>query len=269
MSLAILVTYCSNERLFVDELLTACLAVTDVVCVAVGRRLFDGRTEDVAHIEDLASRYPGAHFAWFDVPDVLLRTPIILHNRARLVARDAATAVLESKNRSLLDTWVILLDGDEIPCDGGSGLVKWWKNTNTIASLDSQNAYKLSNKWYFLHRRLLSAGTEDSIVLVRGSFLTDDNLSHPRERDGVCSAVCQAGGVCVNNVKDEDDRPMFDHFSWVRSSRQHLIAKVRNWGHHGERDWVALVNKAYDDLEAGHFPDVDFVHGRKLILLPE
>lgn len=268
MTLAILVTYCSNERLFADELLTACLAASDLVCVAVGRKLFNGQDEDVAHIQDLALRYSGAHFVWFDVPEELLRTPIILHNKARLTARDAARRVLHLRGETLENAWVILMDGDEVPCEGGESLATWWKTERHV--LKSQNVYKLANQWFFLHRRLLSEGTEDSVVLVSGSFLTDENLSHPRERDGVCMAVCHGGaGVCVHDVRGIDGRPMFDHFSWVRSSRRHLVAKVTNWGHHGERDWVALVNHAYDEMEAGRFPVVDFVHGRKLILLPQ
>lgn len=265
MYLTILITYCSNESMFVDSLLTAALYAADEVCVAVGRRLFDGREEDVKHIEEVSARYPRASFVWFDVPDRLLSTPIELHNNARIAARDLASR--RSNGRFYTDSWVVLMDGDEVLQHGGRTFLDWW----TVAKdhLDRQDSYKLSNRWFFLHPRLLSEGFEDSAVLVHASQLSDKALTHPRERDGVCFAVREAGGTCVRGIRGLDGNPMIDHYSWVRPSREHLIAKVKNWGHTGERDWVALINHAFDELEVGQFPDTDFVHGRRLVFLNE
>lgn len=259
MSLVILLTYCSNERMFIDTLLLAALNVASRVVVAVGRRLFDGRDEDVAHISDLIARYPRVTFVWFDVPDELLGTPIVLHNNARIAARDQVPFSLYA------DSWVLLLDGDEVPRDEGRPLLAWW-NTGR-SRLDRQKAYKLANRWFFLHPRLASERTEDSVVLVHCSHLSDKAMSHVRERDGICMTVCMNGGTCLRGVSGNDGMPMFDHFSWVRETREKLIAKVTNWGHTGERDWVGLINHAMDELEQGRLPDRDFVHGLKLHLL--
>lgn len=265
MALTILITYCSNERMFVDALMTAALRAADQVCVAVGRRLFDGREEDVEHILEVSSRYPKAHFVWFDVPDHLLATPIELHNNARMAARDLAAH--KSDGRLYTDSWVVLMDGDEVLCNEGRGLLLWW--TAVKDQLDRRDTYKLSNRWFFLHPRLASEGVEDSVVLVHGSQLSDKALTHPRERDGVCFSVGEGGGACIRGVRGVDGQPMIDHYSWVRSSREQLIAKVKNWGHTGERDWVALINHAFDELDNGRLPATDFVHGRKLTLLNE
>lgn len=261
MQLTILVSYCSNERMFVDDLLTAACHVTDSVVVAVGRRLFDGRDEDTAHVAELAVQHPGVRFVWFDVPEELRATPIVLHNKARLAARDAVDkAVLGA-------SWVVLLDGDEVPRDGGHPLLDWWTANEDRIHLKTDVAYKLANRWFFLHPRLVSEHTEDSIVMVHGSQLTDEALTHPRERDGVCMTLCGRGGSCIRGVHGSDDTPMFDHFSWVRESRAHLFAKVSNWGHTGERDWMALIERAWRDMEQGRLPDRDFVHGHRLLLL--
>lgn len=253
--LTILITYCSNEKMFIDALLLAALHVAETVCVSVGRRLFDGRDEDAAHIQELSERHPRARFTWFDVPQELLATPIVLHNKARIAARDVTP---------LLTSWVILLDGDEVPRDGGRPLLDWWSKICT--GLDVRNAYKLANRWLFLHPRLVSERTEDSVVMVHGSHLTDEALSHPRERDGICMTVCGYGGTCVRDMPGPDGTPMFDHFSWVRESRAVLLGKVANWGHSSERDWVSLINQAWHDMEEGRLPDRDFVHGRRLLL---
>lgn len=255
-TLTILITYCTNERMFIDDLLVAALHAADTVCVAIGRRLFDGREEDAAHVQELSLRYPSVHFTWFEVPDVLLATPIVLHNSSRVAARDVTP---------VLDAWVMLLDGDEVPRNGGRPLRDWWVGIHS--RLEVQNVYKLSNRWFFLHPRLVSDMTEDSIVMVHGSHLTDNALTHPRERDGICMTVCGYGGTCVRGMLGEDGKPMFDHFSWVRESRVLLLAKVANWGHSKDRDWSALINQAWIQMEQGKLPDRDFVHGRRLKLL--
>lgn len=268
-SLIILITYCSNERPFIHRLLDGAIHAADVVCVAVGRRLFDGREEDADHILALAAQYPSVRFRWYEVPDELLATPIVLHNRARMVARDMASLFLKDRGGCLSESWVILLDGDEVPCGGGAGLRNWWQATGS--KLSSSNTYKLCNRWFFLHPTLVSEQYEDSIVLVHGSQLTDHAMTHVRERDGVCFTVASASaeGGCVRDVLDLQNVPMFDHYSWVRGSRDLLLAKVANWGHSKDsgRDWTGMVNHAYDEMEAGRFPDRDFVHGRKLSIV--
>lgn len=265
-SLVILVTYCSNERAYIDKLLEGALHAADLVCVAVGRRLFDGREEDAEHIQTLAVQYPRARFVWFEVdPPDLLATPVVLHNRARTSARDLATLVLAGRGSSLAECWTILLDGDEVPCEGGKALREWWLANQT--SLVPARTYKLSNSWFFLHPTLVSEQHEDSVVLVHGSHLTDRAMTHPRERDGVCFVVSESGGECTRAVMGLKGQPMFDHFSWVRASRDLLLAKVANWGHSKDsgRDWTGMVNHAYDEMEAGRLPKRDFVHGRRLL----
>lgn len=265
MSLTILITYCSNERMFVDALLQAALHAADcgIVCVAVGRRLFNGRVEDVEHINDLIARYPNVYFTWFEVPEHLLATPIVLHNNARIAALNKACQV--SKGAIFSDSWVILLDGDEVPCNTGCPLLEWWRSGWGL--LNKRHIYKLANRWFFLHPRLVSEHTEDSVVLVHGSHLTDKAMRHPRERDGICMTAIENGGACFRDVHGLDGTPMFDHFSWVRANREDLISKVTNWGHTGERDWLGMIDKALEDLKEGRLPERDFVHGRRLLLL--
>lgn len=269
--LIVLVTYCSNEATYIHKLLTGAQRAADLVCVAVGRRLFDGREEDEGAVQRLSALHPHVRFTWYDVPDELLATPVALHNRARTTARDCAGAILQGRGQRLSDAWVVLLDGDEVPCGYGAELSEWWLATGQGIVLSAKNTYKLSNRWFFLHPRLVSEQCEDSIVLVHGSQMTERAMTHPCERDGVCIVVSEGGGTCVREVLGASGRPMFDHFSWVRGSRALLLAKVANWGHSKDsgRDWAGLVNHAYDEMEAGRFPERDFVHGRALSMLAD
>lgn len=272
MKLSIQIVYCSNEHTYIDDILRAASRAADVVTVAVGRRLFDGRVESEDHINAIAARHPTVRFGWYDVPDALIPTPIVLHNRARRLARNLAVQALATiTGEAEPDYWAILLDADEVPRDNGSPLVAWWRASDYGHLLEKERVYKLANRWFFMHRRLVSDGFEDSVVLAHSSLLTHAALDHPRERDGVCFCAEDAcpSKPTVRDVRGLDSQPMFDHFSWVRSSRDLLLAKVKTWGHKNDRDWSSLVNNVSDDIERGVFPTRDFVHGRKLILLDE
>jgi hypothetical protein len=64
------------------------------------------------------------------------------------------------------------------------------------------------------------------------------------------------------------------HYSWVRGgadeedpkdSREALKRKCAGWGHAADRDWAALIDEAFDQLERGKVPEREFVHGRRLV----
>ena len=141
-------------------------------------------------------------------------------------------------------------------------------------------AYKMANRWAFLHPRLVAEELEDSVLLVHSdALLNRDALTHPRERDGIymwhLSSPLGMRDLRVERLvlPAGSDVPLFTHFSWVREpdaedrGRAALKAKCANWGHRADRDWDALIDAAFDAIEAGRWPERDFVHGYKLRLL--
>lgn len=263
MSLITLVSYCSNEREFIETLLKGSIVSSDHVCVAYGNRLYDGTPENLEEIAELKVIFPTVSFEMYDVPDDLLSNPVALHNAARKCAFDAAKAVACSS-----DFWVLMLDGDEIPRHGGLSFLNW-KNQH-ISRLDKRKGYKFSTFWYFLKFDLISQGEQDSMVMVHASAMTDVALNSVRERDGICYELIFAGGDVCRNIHGLDRLPMFDHFAWVRgNSRNGLVKKVANWGHSSEKDWVQLINDSFDGLENGVIPETDFIHGWKIFHMNE
>ena len=268
--LATVVSYCSNERNFARPLLTNALLFSDAVVLSVGERLYNGDPEDEAHLAKLAAEFPAVHVVRYSVPPGA--PPIPLHNAAR------KAGVVEAARLLSVDSWVLFLDGDEVP--DGPRMSEWW--TAVGPSLDIGTAIKVLNYWLFLDPRLVAQQHEDSAVLMHCSRLTNECLSHPRERDGLIwgwpeTAGLSAGGSggtgtgngVVRRVGGLDGAPLIWHFSWVRADRAALKRKTEAWGHKDDKKWAELIDLACDGIEKdGVMPERDFVHGYPLRALP-
>lgn len=272
--IATVVSYSSNERMFADALLHNASMFSDVVVLAVGERLYTGGAEDEAGLEQLVAAHPSVKLVRYPVPDRLLSTPIVLHNSARIAGYEAARAAL-GLSHSWAETpgpedpmWILFLDGDEVP--GGARVRDWWREARTLLSPNA--VLKMLNYWLFLSPRLVADCHEDSVLLVHSSKLSRSALSHPRERDGIYLHYTEAGRAdeitLLRRVPGMDARPLFWHYSWVRSDRAALHKKVQNWGHRDDLDWHSLIDTSMDDIDSGRWPAHDFVHGYRLTLLP-
>jgi hypothetical protein len=258
--LATVVSYCSNERPFVKAVLQNALLFSDVVVLSVGTRLYNGCREDDAGIATLAHLFPDVIVTRYDVPDSLLPHPIALHNNARIAGLAAARTTIETMSPKTVKNagfWALLLDGDEVP--DGPAFTAWWHSSPALAR---DIPVKLANYWYFLDARLVSTTHEDSVLLVHSSLLTDVAMEHPRERDGI--VLCSGQQAMRNTMGMDGVTPMFHHYSWVRKDRAALLLKVANWGHSGDRPWHAMLEHQMDEVDAGRWPDRDFVHGYTL-----
>jgi hypothetical protein len=259
--LVTVVSYCSNERSYIDALLQNALTFSEGVYVSVGARLYTGEPEHADHLTSLQKRHPSVRFIWYAVEPDELADPIPLHNKARQVGVSAAVAEHGS------DVWVLLIDGDEVP--EGQRVLEWWSHARSILQKDM--VLKLANYWLFLDPRLVAEQIEDSVLIAHASVLTDRALGDRRERDGIYSPDSEGPHEPVRlmrRVHGLDGKPMFWHFSWVRPSREALKAKCKNWGHKNDKDWAALIDAAFDGIEAGRWPATDFVHGYRLRVMP-
>lgn len=289
-TLVTFVSYCSLERAFADAVISNARKFSDLVVVSVGTRLYTGEPEDVeaerdrlvtgAYSDNVSSLCP-VHVITYEVSDTLMRTPIALHNIAREAGVKAARAALGGRT----PFWALFLDGDEVP--DGVRVREWWKSSaGAKIRTDPRVVHKMANHWMFLHPRLVAEPLEDSVFLVHSDALMNpESLRHPRERDGIylwhlTSPEGWRDLRVERRVLPDDGKPLFWHFSWVRSSRPGkdgkpdggraaLKAKVANWGHRDDSDWGALIDDAFDRIDAGLWPDRDFVHGYPLKLIAE
>jgi hypothetical protein len=276
------VSTCSLDREYTDAVVGNARLFSDLVVVSLGTHLHDGRPEDAREQADRLVRDPeednkkcAVLAAIYDVPGTAVTdqvASVALHNRARQVGVAAARRALSPAT----PFWALFLDGDEVP--DGAAVAAWWHGeSGDRVRAAPRTAHKLANLWLFLHPRLAAEEPEDSVLLVHSdafSYGREEALQHPRERDGICIwNLASPMGVndlrVTRNALSSDGRPMFWHYSWVRAGgRDAIKAKCSHWGHAGDRDWPTLIDAAFDDLEAGRWPERDFVHGHRLRLLP-
>eukprot|EP00798_Chlamydomonas_sp_ICE-L_P029923 gene29923-17992_t len=285
-----IVSYCSQEREYIESLLVNAVKYSDFVVVSIGERLYSGQLESVEELSYIAkvcarvgaSSGKSVLTVKYPVSDADLLNPYVLHNLARQTAFHEARSYTGYR-----PFWAFLLDADEVP-DGDA--LRAWSSTHRdkIEHDGSHVMYKMGNYWAFMHPCLVSMLLQDSIVLVHSNVLGSPRaLTHKRERDGIADAIISGGGGVVvrRNVLSDgikggplpstlsscNGQAMFWHYSWVRTSnafssigglRDGLLGKVRNWGHSVDRDWVADINNAFDEVErTGKWPGTDFVHG--------
>lgn len=286
--LVTVVSYCSIESAYGDEVVSNARRFSDLVIVSLGTRLYSGEPEDVEGIRaklvagvyaDAISSLCPVNVITYDVNDTLMRTPIVLHNLAREAGIKAARGALGARTAF----WTLFLDGDEVP--EGDRVREWWRSpAGDKVRSDPRTVHKMANYWLFLHPRLVADAIEDSVLLVHSDALVNpESLKHPRERDGIYlwHLTSQDGWRDLKverRVAPVDGKPLFWHYSWVRPSkmgadgkpdggRAALKAKVANWGHKDDTVWSAMIDRAFDRIEEGCWPDRDFVHGYTLKLL--
>lgn len=223
MEASVIINYCSNEKYFIDAMLTECLKFSTDVVVSYGSHLYDGTPEDTDHINSLVIKYPSVRFVCYTVDKaenlylkkgVVHRPTAYWHNLARWTGAQA----LQQKE------WVFILDSDEIP-EGDK--VRQWLNQ---VVLDKRYCYKLMNYWYFKYPTNQAITYEDSILLIHYEFLTENNIFGDWERDHLISA---SGCRLMRHLLGLDSTPMFHHFSFVRS-KSGLQHKLKHWAHNSD-----------------------------------
>lgn len=225
---SVIINYCSNEKEFIEPILKECLKFTKDIIVSYGSHLYDGTPEDINHILKLEYKFPLVKFVKYDVDTsidlkkqrgVNMRPTAYWHNLARW------TAVNKLPDRA---EWVFVLDVDEIP--DGDVVADWLSHALPILKQDE--CYKLANYWYFKDPTNRARTLEDSVLLIHKKHLTEDNIFHDFERDGLIAlSKCKL----KRQVKGPGQTVLAHHMSWVRS-RKALEHKIRHWGHSNEYD---------------------------------
>lgn len=241
--LSTVVNFCSNESRFIQATLEQALLFSQQVIVPVCDHFFDGTPENRKLLEKVYAAFPSCLFVEypFQVPKKVLKKADpahFWHSLSRLIGFSLLAEDVES---------VLFLDADEVP--DGPRFAEWLD----CSDYQQHTALKLANYWYFRDSCHQAVQTEDSVVLVQKRALESDLLLHKDERDALYNLL---PGPKRRNVTGVDGRPMFHHYSWVRTEEE-MVKKVRAWGHKGDRDWASLVNEEF----TSPFKGTDFVHG--------
>ena len=249
---SVIINYCSNEKIFIDAVLTECSKFSDDIVVSYGSKLYDGAPEDLDHIKDCKNKYPSINFVEYEVDlsidlSMFKRPTAYWHNKARY------TGVCALKNND----WVFVIDCDEIP-EGDK--VKQWL---TLIKPNKQFCYKMSNYWYFKDPTAQATTYEDSVLLIHKDNLTLNNIFSDYERD---DTIKLSKCILQRQIKGLDSKPMWHHFSAVRS-KNGLTHKFKHWGHNSDIfknvDVEKLIEYIYHNNEVN-----DVVHQYKYIFVP-
>lgn len=246
MRVATVVNFCTNEARFLRPVLEEAARFSKQILVPVCDHFFDGRPENRSLLGSIYCAFPQVTFVeypYFSVPQRVFRTITkahFWHSLSRLVACDHLEEGIEG---------VLFLDADEVP--DGERVARWLEGSEAR----HHTVMRLANYWYFREPQYQADAWEDSIVFARVKALTPDALLHNDERGAIYSLL---PGPKKRNVPGIDGRPLFHHFSWVRT-REEMLAKVRAWGHRNDRNWESLVEEEFQTP----FRGVDFVHGYK------
>ncbi len=244
--IAVIVNFCTNESRFIPFCLEQALLFSSQVIVPISDHFFDGNPENRPLLDTIYRAFPECHFIEYPfipqkIPKKVFKTvdpSHFWHSLSRLIGFAFLNDQMES---------VLFLDADEIP--EGDRFAEWLD----CSDYTLHTVLKMANYWYFREPRFQAEKWEDSIVLVQKKSLTPHLLLKQEEREAIYDSLPNPKRRHVVGV---DGRPMFHHYSWVRTEEE-MLRKVRSWGHRNDRDWESLVKKEF----LSDFQGVDFVHG--------
>lgn len=240
------INFCSNDYPFLRHCIDAIKPISAQVVIPVCDHFFDGKEEDRETLNRIYAEHPDVQFVEFpfDKNKSLYgqHSSVYWHNLARMIGRFFLKDPI---------CYVFLLDCDEIA--DAKRLLQWLK---TFA-YQNYEAIRFYNYWYFRETKLQATTWEDSPLLVKKDLLEGSMMMTERERIGIYDEIL---GHKMKSTPGSDSKPLFHHYSWVRTKEQ-LMRKVVSWSHHWERDWTAHVEEEFSH----DFNGTDFVHGYTFI----
>jgi len=238
--IGVIINFCSNEYAFLRHCIDSVKPFACQILIPVCDHFFDGLPEKRDLLNKIYAENPDVHFIEF--PFEKGYSSHYWHNLSRLVGVFFLNEDVEH---------VLFVDCDEV---ADSGKFADWLTTGVHREYE---AIRLLNYWYFREPHLQAKEWEHSPLLVKKTQLTGSLLMQERERIGIFE---QVQGKKMERMPGGDGKPMFHHYSWVRS-REQLLRKVASWGHNKDRDWTEQVEEEF----SRPFNGKDFVHGYAFI----
>lgn len=220
---------------FLDVNLKQLSKFSSEIIIPICDHYFNGEPEDQALLAEtyrIASKYPNCSvhmFAWNGIKV----NPGYYHNLSRALG----TQVAENE-------WLLFVDADEIVDDE---FEEWFQ---TIKHTDLM--YWFTCYWYFREPTYQATKFEAAGLLIKKKYC-NWNLDVRSERQQLFNHTLVDGFNFP--ILSKSNVPMVHHYSWVRS-KQHMLKKVKNWGHQHDKSWVELVEEEF----SRPFNGTDFVH---------
>lgn len=237
MSISTVINFCSSDYPFLRPCIESVRPFSSQILVPICDHFFDGKKEMRETLNAIYSENLDVQFLEFPFDkSKKIYGASYWHNFARLIASYFVVA-----------DYVLFIDTDEIA--DTSGVSKW---LNTFPYQDYA-MLRLLNYWYFRQSTIRATNWEDTPLLVNKNVLNGQLLMNERERAGMYD--CNTNKK-IRRVAGLDDKPLFHHYSWVRTKEQ-MVRKTTSWGHNKDRDWAYLIEEEF----SRPFNGTDFVHG--------
>lgn len=238
MTFCTIINFCSADYPFLRPCIEAVKPFSSQILVPVCDHFFDGKKEDPRILAQIYAESADVEFLEFPFNKESFYDAHYWHNLARLLGCYFLNPQCE---------YVLFVDCDEI---ADTQRMTEWLGGFAYQDFD---LLRLLNYWYFRESHLQATTWEDTPLLAKKSLLTGTLIMNERERAGIYD---DSLGKKKRRVAGLDDKPLFHHYSWVRTKEQ-LLHKTSRWGHCKEKNWSHFVNEEF----SRPFNGTDFVHG--------
>ncbi len=246
MKFGTVINFCSNDYPFLRHCIDAIKPVSEQIIVPACDHFFDGKKEDRETLDLIYAENGDVEFIEFpfDKEKSLYGShpSSYWHNLARMIGNFFLKKEIQ---------YVLFLDCDEIA--DAERLLEWQSKFPYF----EYEAIRLAGYWYFREARFQAKTWENTPLLVKREAIDGALLMNPRERGGIFDHL---QGKKKGKVLGLDGKPMFHHYSWVRTKEQ-MLRKVASWGHNWERNWTQEVEREFSHP----FNGIDFIHGYEFV----
>lgn len=227
--LASIISFCTHDLRFLDRCIKSISLFSDQILIPVCDHFYNGKAEDLDLLQRIYAKYPEVDFIEFAYSETeVYGTP------SRLVPYTPGWAQHWHSTARLIGTYflkpeidaVLFLDVDEI-----------FEREPTLGNYD---AIRFATYWYHKTADHVATTRPDGPLLVKREKLTHELLLNEDERCGMFEEI---RGKKIRSFSEKN--PLVHHYSFVRTPSE-MLAKVRSWGHHWERDWEKLIDEEGD-----------------------
>ncbi|OGN56691.1 MAG: hypothetical protein A3D96_06120 [Chlamydiae bacterium RIFCSPHIGHO2_12_FULL_44_59] len=237
------ITYCTNDFRFISKCVEEAKVFSQQVVIVVCDHFFDGTPENRMLLEHTYRAHSDCQFIEFAYfrDRLYSKYHFLKPQDPDWAAYWAATS--RYIGFQYLDpdiASVFFLDSDEI-AEGGR-VLSWLQSEVDI----QYEVMRLGSYYYALKPTLQAEHLVNLPFFVQRKRFFPLILFNGLERLG---AYLSYNGPKRESVLGEDGKPLFHHYSWVRTKSECLL-KGRTWSHHKEQDWNRLVEEAFstDDI---------------------
>jgi hypothetical protein len=216
MSIACVISFCSNDYRFIDKAVEEAKKFSTSITIITSTCFFDGKPENDALLQDVYARHPDCAFIQY-----AYHAKRFYNRFFELLPNDPDEKMYRYANLRYLGylfspqdaDYIFFLDADEI-VDGER--MKNWLSTFPYTSY---NALFFECFYYFRDARQQALTTTETPLLAKRSSLALRNLFTPLDRMGT---FCLIEGEKVRDITDQNGDALIHHYCWVRNKEEFL-----------------------------------------------